>query len=233
LRRILRNINYMAKNPRLTVDLVIFALHQEELSVLLVKRQQAPFAHHWTLPATEVDTQQDVNLEYTVKRKLKELTALETPYVEQVQTLGNQNRDPRGWSVTVVYYSLVSHADPKMHWTPLKAALKMPLAFDHQQIIESALQRFQNKALYTSLPIFLLPAEFTLTELQKAYEAVLGFKMEKKSFRRRLQDAGFLQETGNIRRAKHWPASLYRLTHLQPYYFARIIEGVRESRDLD
>ncbi len=218
-------------NAQLSVDVVIFSLVNEQLCILMTKRQTEPFQASWSLPLGEIKTTLDANLEQTAKRNINSLLALETPYLEQVQTIGNNTRDPRGWSLSVVYYSLVytesELLDNQMKWMTLSEALSLKLAFDHQQIIENCLHRLQNKSLYTSLPIFLLPDEFTLTDLQKTYELVLGIKMEKKSFRRRLLDAGFLQETGHSRHANHRPALLYRLTQRQPYYFARIIEGVR------
>ncbi len=229
-------------SPRLTVDLVLFSLVEEQLCTLMVKRKDPPFENCWALPATEVDTHRDSSLEQTAKRNVKRLTGFETPYLEQVQTIGNDFRDPRGWSITVVYYGLVSsgqmlHANQSnweaMKWMSVSDALSGELSFDHQHLIESCLQRLQNKSLYTSLPIFLLTEEFTLTELQKTYELILGFKMEKKSFRRRLLDAGFLEETGQSRHANHRPALLYRLSQRQPYFFARIIEGVRDSKNIE
>lgn len=225
------------KQPLLTIDLVVFAFHQEELSVLVEKRDKDPFEQCWALPQGEINPQIDASLEEVAKRHLKQLTGYEALYLEQVQTLGNQQRDPRGWSVAIVYYCLAASSEvfckKSLRWIKANNTLEMKLAFDNQQIIESCFQRFQNKSLYTSLPIFLLPEEFSLTDLQKAYESVLGFKMEKKSFRRRLLEAGFLEKTGNIRRAKHRPAQLYRLTSTQPYFFPRIIEGVRESKNVE
>lgn len=223
---------------KVSIELVVFSIYKEALSLLTLKRQQAPFLHAWALPCAQIDTKQDLTLEDTAKRRLQELTGLAVPYLEQVQTRGSLTRDPRGWSITVVYYSLIScehapiHSNQPWQWMSVDEALENPLAFDHHQIVEDCLQRFQNKSQYTSLPIFLLPAEFTLTELQRTYETVLGFKVEKKSFRRRLLDADCLAETGNIRRASHRPAQLYRLAHMQPYFFPRIIEGVRESKSV-
>lgn len=223
---------------RMTLDLVVFALYKQELCFLTLKRKEPPFEDVWSLPATQIDPIVDEDLEHAAKRLLKKLTGLDAPYLEQVQTLGNKDRDPRGWAVTVVYYSLIScqhidvvQNDPSLCWMPVKK--QKQLAFDHSFIVESCLQRLHNKCLYTSLPIFLLEEEFTLTDLQKIYEVILGFKMEKKSFRRRLLDAGFLKETGNIRRANHRPAQMYRLSHKHPYFFARIIEGARESKGVD
>lgn len=207
-------------NPVVTVAMVIFSLVNDKLSVLIEKSK---------LPIDTIDTKLDKNLESTVHRVLKERFNIKTLYIEQVQTTGSHDRTSNQWSVCVNYYCLAS-GDQIESSISLDELDNSMLALDHKEIIEACLQRFQNKSLYTSLPIFLLPNEFTLTELQKTYEIVLGFKVEKKSFRRRLLDAGFLEETGNIRRASHRPAILYRLAQEQPYYFPRIIEGVREHR---
>lgn len=213
------------KTPTLTITLVIFSIIQGELAVLIEEK---------SLPVTAIDPTIDSSLEQAAQRLFKQCLDTQALYLEQVQTIGFDNRIPGEWSVTVNYYglttSLACHADLKKQWIKLSDLAMCDLILDHQAIIQACLRRFQNKSLYTSLPIFLLPVEFTLTELQRTYETVLGFKMEKKSFRRRLLDAGFLEETGNIRRASHRPAQLYRLAHPQPYFFARIIEGVREGR---
>lgn len=221
--------------PSLSITMVFFSLINEQLNIMLDIKQ-----NKWSLPEEHVNTELDHSLEQTVKRVFKQRMGKDTPYLEQVETLGNKHRIPHSWSVTINYYCLVSQSDTpenwasdKAKWIPYADLNEADIAFDHRDVIESCLQRFQNKSLYTSLPIFLLPQEFTLTELQKTYEIVLGFKIEKKSFRRRLLDAGFLEETGNIRRASHRPALLYRLAHPQPYFFPRIIEGVRENRHHD
>lgn len=223
-------------SPYISVDLVIFSLIEEQLCTLMIKRETSPFADCWALPIGLVAPLQEANLEQTAKQKVKSLLNLDIPYLEQVQTIGNNQRDPRGWSIAVVYYGLLSGSDLSgtdtdlLKWMTIPKALSCKLAFDHPQIIKNCLHRLKNKSLYTSLPIFLLPQEFTLTDLQKTYELILGFKMEKKSFRRRLLDAGFLQETGHSRHANHRPALLYRIPSSKPYFFPRIIEGVREAR---
>lgn len=224
----------MVKSLKVTVNVVAFALHAGHLCVLLVKSNQS-ISRGWHLPSGTIDVEQDHSLEDSARRALKIPSGFEALYLEQVQTKGQQERQENEWSLTVVYYALVgSHIalhDQHHHcWLPVEEVLKSHLALDHQTLVEESLQRFQNKSLYTSLPIFLLPKEFTLTEVQKAYEAVLGFKIEKKSLRRRLLDANFLQETGNIRRASNRPAQLYSLALSQPYFFARIIEGAREHK---
>lgn len=221
--------------PILSITVVVFSIVDDTLTVMMQKPCEEAVAV-WRLPEDLINTSLDHSLEHATKRIVRIQMGMETLYLEQVQTIGNSHRVPEQWSVSVNYYCLVSQNDivtnPSMairKWIPLCDLFKTNIAFDHREIIEACLQRFQNKSLYTSLPIFLLPKEFTLTELQKTYEIVLGFKVEKKSFRRRLLDAGFLEETGNIRRASHRPAQLYRLAHPQPYFFPRIIEGVRQS----
>ena len=224
----------MRKVLQVHVNVVTFALHAGHLCVLLVKNGNPLAGSLWHLPESIIDTVQDHSLEDAARRALKSPSDLEALYLEQVQTKGSKERLPAGWSLAVVYYALVGSIvkieNPDMCWLPVDDLLKSKLAFDHQILIEESLQRFQNKSLYTSLPIFLLPKEFTLTEVQKAYETVLGFSIEKKSLRRRLLDAHFLKETGNIRRACHRPALLYSLALQQPYFFARIIEGARDNK---
>jgi len=220
---------------QVNVNVVTFALHAGRLSVLLVKALHAITSASWHLPDSVIDSEQDHSLEDAAKRALQVPSGLEALYLEQVQTKGSKERLPGGWSLAVVYYALVGEptAIANQHnlcWIPVDELLTSTLAFDHQILIEESLQRFQNKSLYTSLPIFLLSKEFTLTEVQKAYETVLGFSIEKKSLRRRLLEAHFLKETGNIRRASHRPAQLYSLALMQPYFFARIIQGSRESK---
>lgn len=214
----------------LTITLVIFSITSEGLMVMIEENKNFP--EQYSLPVTAIEPTVDGSLEQAAKRLFKEQLEIDTPYLEQVETIGFYDRVPGEWSVTVNYYGLIHSlaGNQEKEWVKLSDLINTNFALDHRVIIESCLQRFQNKSLYTSLPIFLLPAEFTLTELQRTYETVLGFKMEKKSFRRRLLDAGFLEETGNIRRASHRPAQLYRLAHPKPYFFPRIIEGVREGR---
>ncbi len=221
--------------PILSITVVVFSIVDDTLTVMMQKPLEEVEAA-WSLPDDHINPAFDSRLDHAVKRIFKNEMGMETLYLEQVETIGNDYRVPKRWSVSVNYYCLVSQSDIAFNqsinhrkWIPMGDLSEASIAYDHREIIESCLQRFQNKSLYTSLPIFLLPKEFTLTELQKTYEIVLGFKVEKKSFRRRLLDAGFLEETGNIRRASHRPAQLYRLAHPQPYFFPRIIEGVRQS----
>ena len=221
--------------PLATVDIAIFTVQEGKLQVLLVQRGQHPAKGQWALPGGFVDLKQDENLLATAKRKLAEKTGVLTPYLEQVESVGNGVRDPRGWSITVTYFALLdlnavtlstNSPQEQASWHDLDA---LPtLAFDHQQLLNQCLERLRSKVLYTSIPINLLPELFTLSDLQNLYEVVLGQPLEKKAFRRRMLEANILQETDETRSAGARPAKLYRRTEAaKHYFFARSLSGPR------
>jgi 8-oxo-dGTP diphosphatase len=203
------------ERPAVTVDLVIFTLLRGTLYVLLVKRGSPPFAGMWALPGGFV--RMDESLEEAARRELREESGVEDVYLEQLYTFGDPQRDPRTRVITVAYFALVQagrhrlHADTdaaEVDWFP---AYEPPaLAFDHRQILDYAITRLRYKLEYTALAFELLPAEFTLTELQEAYEHVLNEQLDKRNFRRKVLDADILESTGRCREGEHRPARLYR-----------------------
>jgi ADP-ribose pyrophosphatase YjhB (NUDIX family) len=218
------------------VDTVIFTVINSELSVLINKRQAYPFKGCWALVGGFVDLDQDKNLEDTARRKLFEKTAVKTPYLEQYATIGNAWRDPRGWSITTVYFALIAAGElelgePKEAWPTRwakieKAGIGENLAFDHDLLLAGCLKRLRDKAQYTSLPIHLLNGSFSLGELQKVYEIVLDKPLEGKSFRRRLLSAGILEPTGDFSYESKRPARLYRYRKEPgPHVFMRNLGG--------
>lgn len=224
--------------PLTSVDMAIFTVREEKLQVLLVKRAQYPAKGKWALPGGFIDLKKDRNLDDTAYRKLKSKTGVSAPYLEQVITIGNSKRDPRGWSVTVVYFALIPSEEIKLvaddsseevTWVPVdQVQKKHKLAFDHQQILKLCHDRLQGKVEYTSLPVNLLPEKFTLTELQRVFEIVLDKPVEKKSLRRRILEADILEETGDMKTGSNRPAKLYRVKpEKENYYFTRNIQGQR------
>jgi ADP-ribose pyrophosphatase YjhB (NUDIX family) len=183
-----------------------------------------------------VDIHQDENLEATAKRKLEEKTGVKTPYLEQCETFGDATRDPRGWSITTVYFALIPYdgihlkagkGAEELKWLAVEEGdLKEKLAFDHEMLLRRCIERLRNKVLYTSIPTHLLPKEFTLGELQKIYEILLGKKIDHKSFRRRILSVDLLEEAAEMRYESKKPAKLYRSKAPQKiHYFMRNIEG--------
>lgn len=219
--------------PLTSVDLVIFTLREQALQVLLVKRGEHPCKGKWALPGGFIDVRRDTDLDATALRKLREKTGVEAPYLEQLQGFGSATRDPRGWSATFAYFALIdakgvslSHGSGSdaASWHPVdQLTERMELAFDHAHIFATALQRLRNKVEYTSLPVHLLAPEFTLSDLQQVYETVLGRKVDKSAFRKRIMDGDFLDEIpGKQRHASNRPAQLYTLRQGQPtVHFAR------------
>lgn len=206
--------------PLVSVDLAIFSLDQQALHVLLVERGEPPFQGQWALPGGFIDPQRDYDLRATATRKLQEKTGIATPYLEQVESVGNAERDPRGWSVTVLYSALVVHTQTLPHvesvrdtrWVNFAEAENMPLAFDHSRLLNVARQRLKNKTAYSVLPMHVIATPFTLGDLQQAFECLMDTSLEKKSFRRRLLNADVLEtvEAEATSSGRGRPAALFR-----------------------
>lgn len=228
--------NYKPQNyihPLTTVDQCIFTLQGGELQVLLVKRGEFPHRGRWALPGGFVDVKTDGSLTACAQRKLREKTGVHTPYLEQVCSVGDAKRDPRGWSVTVLFMALIAHAPTAdfiaavedARWRPFDEACRQKLAFDHNDLLLAARERLRAKTAYTLLPMHVLAAPFTLTQLQQAFEALLGTELEKKSFRRRLLNAKVLEEVGEgpPEGGRGRPAALYKaLPDADAHLFTRI-----------
>jgi ADP-ribose pyrophosphatase YjhB (NUDIX family) len=218
--------------PLTTVDVIIFAIRDDALQVLLVQRGQdesEPFPGAFALPGGFVDIDRDRDLEACARRKLKDKTGVVSPYLEQLGSWGSATRDPRGWSATHAYFALLPVSAmngamaPDAQWFPLVGGkVKPKLAFDHGEILESAVQRLRSKVEYTSLPAYLMPPEFTLPELQRSYEIVLDRPLEKSAFRTRMLSADLIEPIDKMRKGPNRPAQLYRLKPAKaPVYFAR------------
>jgi 8-oxo-dGTP diphosphatase len=137
---------YDYPRPAVTVDCVIFALEGGDLDVLLIQRDKEPFAGQWALPGGFVE--EGESLEEAARRELREETGLTGIVLEQLGAFGQPGRDPRGWTVSVVFYALVRRADHharaaddarKVDWFPVRGL--PPLAFDHDKILEAAWRR--------------------------------------------------------------------------------------------
>lgn len=221
--------------PFTTVDVVIFSVVEDQLRVLLVQRpskEDEPFPDRWALPGGFVDIDRDRDLEACARRKLSEKTGVASPYLEQLGSWGGKDRDPRGWSATHVYFALIpadgvtlakgaNAAD--VGWFEVETLLKRPrLAFDHAAILKAAVERLRGKVEYTSLPAFLLPEAFTLPQLQRMYEVVLGRPVDKSGFRTRMMAADFLEEVGVVESESNRPPMGYRLKdRAAPVFFPR------------
>ena len=201
-----------------TVDIVVFTVHEETLQVLLIERGIDPFKGLYALPGGFVLAEE--TLEQAAFRELFEETGTKDVYLEQLYTFGDPHRDPRGRVVTVAYYALVpTDKSPLLAgtdaaaagWYPVSAL--PPLAFDHGKIVEYAVDRLRNKLEYTNVGFQLLPAKFTLSALQALHEAILGKPLDKRNFRRKVLGLGLVKPSKEMQATGRKPARLFSFRH--------------------
>ena len=215
----------------ISVDLSLFTLAGRELSVLLRERVLAPYPGFWALPGElhrpglPIDTQ--------ARAMVRTITGLETGWIEQLKTFHRPQqvdrsgqvvvpgRDPRGDVVSVAYIAIVPTAladactghteHGEQEWHPVRR-LPVEMAFDHREIVDYAVRRLRSKVGYSSIGFQLLPAEFTISELQHVYEAVLGLSINRGNFWRKVVDRGVIEPTGKERSVRGKGAYLFRFT---------------------
>lgn len=184
------------------VDCIIFAVNNDRLSVLLVKRDFEPEKGKWSLIGGFVG--EDESVDCAAKRVLRELTGLEDVFIRQLGAFGEIDRDPGARVVSVAYFALLNYKDVdsdvvalhKAEWVDVD---KLPqLGFDHPEMIRQALGVIRRKILTGALAFNLLPEYFTLTQLQTLVEIVTGHKLDKRNFRKRVMDTPGVVQTDFI-----------------------------------
>lgn len=203
-------------HPLVTVDVVLLTLLEGKLLTALVRRVREPRIGAWTLPGGFVHVDEDADDLAAANRILFEKAGMRSPYLEQLYTFAGAERDSRGWSVSIAHYALVPYdvvqksAHENLRWTPVDDIAALP--FDHLRILKTAVSRVRSKTLYSSLPVHLMPKQFTLTELQHVYEALLDAPLDKRSFRRRIEELDIVEEVAGAMSegGAHRPAQLYR-----------------------
>jgi ADP-ribose pyrophosphatase YjhB (NUDIX family) len=211
-------MTYSYEYPRaaLAVDCVVFGLDETDLKVLLIQRKLAPFQHAWALPGGFVHL--DETLDEAARRELEEEAGVTDVYLEQLYSFSTIDRDPRERVVTVAYYALAKLSDHRIRaatdamgvgWFSLDDLPK--LAFDHTGIITHAHERLRGKVRYAPVGFELLPPRFSLTQLQRLYELILGTDLDKRNFRKKLLAMDLLVETDEVEQGvRHRAARLYR-----------------------
>lgn len=203
-------------------DVVIFTIKDEKLQVLLIKMKKKPFADCWAGPGGMVKPNESID--DAAKRILKEKSGVSGVYLEQLYAFGKVNRDPFGRVVSVAYFALIpsdslilkttkEYGDIK--WFPIDKPPK--LAYDHREIIECAINRLRNKLGYSNIVYSLLPNEFTLGEFQGTYEIILGKKLDKRNFRKKLFSLNLVKPVGRKKKGMaNRPAVLYAFKNKKP-----------------
>ncbi len=209
------SFTYKYARPSLTVDCVVFGLDQEDLKILLIQRDRDPFQGEWAIPGGFVDMHETP--EEAAIRELEEETGLTQIYLEQLYTFGGVKRDPRERVVSVAHYALVNIEGNEVKassdarnaaWFSLCDIPK--LAFDHEDILQMAIDRLRGKMVYQPIGFELLPEKFTLTQLQKLYEIILEKKIDKRNFRKKILKMDILIELDELQQGvSHRAARLY------------------------
>lgn len=200
------------ENPIATVDVVLLTLKEGALRVALYQRENDPFDKAFGLPGGYVHVDEDTDLDAAARRVLRDKALLKGVYLEQLGTFSGAKRDPRGWSLSAAYIALL----PEERFEDVKLAAVDPLPrklpFDHGTILKAAVARVRQKSVYSTLPTFLMPAEFTIAELRDVYQIVLGIeKIDLAGFRKKILDLRAIEPIdGRMRTGTHRPAQLYR-----------------------
>lgn len=214
-----------------SVDLAPFTLAGRELSVLLRERAEPPYPGFWALPGGLRCA--GTSLEAQARALQTAITGIEGGWVEQLKTFHRPEqtdasgrvivpgRDPRGDVLSVAYIAIVPTAladrcacvkdGVDQQWHPVRR-LPVEMAFDHREIVDYAVRRLRSKVGYSSVGFQLLPSEFTISELQHVYEAVLGLSINRGNFWRRVVDRGVIEPTGKERNVRGKRAYLFRFT---------------------
>jgi 8-oxo-dGTP diphosphatase len=224
-------MSYHYDYPRaaLTVDCVVFGIDDGELEVMLIQGDLPPFEGRWALPGGFVHV--DETLEDAARRELCEETGLHDVFLEQLATFSAVDRDPRERIVSAAYYALVAKGDHSVRAaTDARAAEWFPihdvptLAFDHTDIVDTALDRLRFTLQHRPIGFELLPPCFTLSQLQTVYEVILERSFDKRNFRKKVLASRLLIETDQVQQnVAHRAARLYRFDH--PTYAQLAREG--------
>ena len=207
--------------PTVAVIVAILTVHDGELQVLLVCRSAEPFRGLWSLPGGVLA--RDQSLDEAATHKLRRETGVSDVYLEQLYTFHDlDGRD----SVTVAYFALVDSRQAELAhrrtWRPawFPVAGLPPLAFDNTRVIDYAQQRLRAKLVYSNVAYSVLPRYFTLSQLQRVYEAILSHPLDKRNFRKRMLSLDIIEPTGRtVAEGAHRPAQLYAFRERRPVIF--------------
>lgn len=202
-------------NIGISVDCVIFGFEKKDLKVLLIKSDLEEFADKWSLLGDLIDPDED--LDSAPYRVLKQRTGLDDVFLQQVGSFGDVNRHPSGRVITTAYYSLINirnHklkiTDNEVHWHTVADVKE--LAFDHKKIMNACLERLRVQIMDEPVIFNLLPEKFSLRELQDLYQSILGIKLDRRNFRKKISLKSWLHDIGEMENdVPHRPGKLYKL----------------------
>ncbi len=210
-----------AERLAVSVEVIILSVREHDLKVLLARRSAGPFRGRWAIPGAFVRPGE--SLDDAARRELAARAHVDDVYPAQLYTFGAARRDPRGRVIAVAYLAMVGAdaqptPDPAGEATWHSIFQPPDLAFDHAEVLNHVLHHVRSRLACPPGAIELLPNEFTLSELQAAYEVVLGERLDKRNFRRRILDSDVLVATSRhrARQGQGRPPRLYRYKRSAP-----------------
>ena len=211
----------------LSVDCIVFGFDEGKLKILIGKRKMDPGRGEWSLYGGFVNA--DESVDDAASRTLFELTGLKRIYMRQIGAFGNVDRDPGERVVSIAYYALinVNDYDEKLrtsHGAEWMDINEIPQLYsDHNEMVRKARKLMRQKLSHEPVGFRLLPKLFTLTQLQKLYEAVNGEELDKRNFRKRVKDMDFIEKTDLIdKKGSKRGAYLYRFNKRVLYVYPNL-----------
>ena len=202
----------------LSVDCIIFGFDENKLKILIGRRNMDPGRGEWSLYGGFVSANESVD--EAASRTLFELTGLRNLYMRQIGAFGNVDRDPGERVVSIAYYALINANDYDdklreehgLEWVNID---EMPQLYsDHNEMVAKARKMMKQKMAHEPVGFRLLPSLFTLTQLQRLYEAVYGTELDKRNFRKRVKEMDFIEKTELIdKKSSKRGAYLYRFNN--------------------
>lgn len=205
------------KNQGIHVITAIFTVEQGITKVLLVKRKNEPFQGDWILTGGALYNNEDLLV--GAKREIYEKTGIQNIEIEQFQAFGKVHRSPVMRMVAVAYIGVIDSKSVQIlretlrtsnaDWFPIDKV--PPLGYDHNEILIEALKELQKKIVSSTILKALFPSTFSIPELQKVYEAILGKKLDRRNFRKKILSLDLIEDTGDTAKFEgKKPAKQYR-----------------------
>ena len=192
-----RTYTYEYPHPAVATDCVVFGFDGRELKILLIQRGVEPYKGLWAFPGGFL--RMDETAEQCAQRELKEETGLNLQYLKQLGAFSDPLRDPRERVISIAFYALAQKADvqggddaAKAQWFPIDECPR--LAFDHDYILRKAMKKIREDIHFEPIGFDLLDNSFTMPELQRLYEAILGVQFDRRNFYKKMLQTGILDE---------------------------------------
>jgi len=216
----------------MATDIAVFAFFDNKLKVLLVRRKFEPGVGKWALPGGFV--REDESLEESALRELHEETGLkQSAYLEQLYTFGDVERDPRARVISVAYIHLVNYPEKiklsasddaaEAKWFDINKLPELSFGKSHEEILQYAWQRLKWKFEYSNVALTMLSDTFTLSEVQKVYEAVYHKKIDKRNFRKKVLSLDFVDPVDGVKQELGRPAQLYKASIKKLKFYTRVV----------